>query len=366
MTLTRLATEFLTRALPPELSHELALTALEHGLFPRIESVDDPVLQVSAMGLDFPNPLGMAAGFDKDARAFPALLAMGFGHVEVGTVTPLAQAGNPRPRLFRVRREGAIINRMGFNNAGHAAAFARIARWRDAGGHGVLGVNIGANKDSLDRIRDYALGARCFAPVADYLTVNISSPNTPGLRNLQAADELARLLDGVREEIERSGHATPVLVKIAPDLDDQELEAIIETAVDHGAVGLVISNTTISRPACLKPQDVLEPGGLSGRPLFSLSTRMLARAHVLAGGRLLLVGAGGVDSGEHAWQKIRAGASLVQLYTGFIYEGPEIVPAILRHVVKRLRQNGFVSVDEAVGSGAQDWLMDHHTTGERT
>ncbi len=366
MTFTRLATEFLTRALPPELSHELALKALEHGLFPRIERVDDPILRTSAMGLDFPNPLGMAAGFDKDARAFPALLAMGFGHVEVGTVTPLAQAGNPPPRLFRVRREGAIINRMGFNNAGHAAAHARISRWRDAGGRGILGVNIGANKDSLDRVRDYALGARCFAPVADYLTINVSSPNTPGLRNLQASEELARILDGVHAEIARGGHATPVLVKIAPDLDDAALEAIVETAVAHGADGLVISNTTVSRPSSLRPRDALEPGGLSGRPLFSLSTRMLARAHLLAGGRLLLVGAGGVDSGEHAWQKIRAGATLVQLYTGFIYEGPEIVPAILHHVAKRLRQNGFTSIDEAVGSGAQDWLTDHRTTGERT
>ena len=356
MTLTRLATDFLTRALPPEVSHELALAALEHGFFPRMDVIDDPVLRTAALGLDFPNPLGMAAGFDKDARAFPALLAMGFGHVETGTVTPLAQPGNARPRLFRLRADGAIINRMGFNNAGQAAARARLARWRARGGRGIIGVNIGANKSSLNRAADYAHGARCFAGLADYLTVNISSPNTPGLRDLQGPAELARLLDGVMEQLEAAGYAPPVLVKLAPDVAAEDLPEIIETCVAHGAAGLIISNTTIARPAGLRSAQAGETGGLSGRPLFDPSTRMLARAWKLAAGRLVLIGAGGVDSGEAAWRKIRAGAALVQLYTGFIYKGPEIIPAILRHVAEKLRAGGFASVDEAAGGGADEWL----------
>ncbi len=356
MSFTSLATAFLTRALPPEVSHELALMALEHGLFPELERRDDPLLQVRVMGLTFPNPLGMAAGFDKDARAFPALLAMGFGHVEVGTLTPLAQGGNPRPRLFRLRADGAIINRMGFNNAGHAAAYRRIAAWRDAGGRGILGVNIGANRDSLDRVKDYALGARCFAPVADYLTVNVSSPNTPGLRRLQAGEELRRLLGAVMEEVDASGCETPVAVKIAPDIDDDALAALVEACVEGGAAALVISNTTVERPAHLRSAHAGLEGGLSGRPLFEASTRMLARARALAAGRLALIGAGGVDSGAAAWEKIGAGASLVQLYTGFIYRGPGIIPAILRHLAERLREGGPSGLDEAIGTRAGQWL----------
>ena len=356
MSFSALATAFLTRALPPEVSHELALKALERGLFPEQPLVDDPLLQVRAMGLSFPNPLGMAAGFDKDARAFPALLAMGFGHVEVGTLTPLAQGGNPRPRLFRLRADGAIINRMGFNNAGHAAARRRIAAWRDAGGRGLLGVNIGANKASLDWVRDYALGARCFAPLADYLTVNVSSPNTPGLRRLQAGGELRRLLAAVMEEVENSRFETPVAVKIAPDMDDEALAAVVEACLEGGASALIVSNTTVARPAGLRGAEAGQEGGLSGRPLFEPSTRMLARAWKLSAGRLALIGAGGVDSGAAAWEKIRAGASLVQLYTGFIYHGPELVPAILGHLAERMRESGFSGLDEAIGSGADDWL----------
>lgn len=366
MTFSKLATEFLTRALPPEVSHELALWALEKGLFPRVEQVDDPVLRVRAFGIGFPNPLGMAAGFDKDARAFPALLAMGFGHVEVGTLTPLAQPGNARPRLFRLRRDGAIINRMGFNNAGHAAAARRISRWREAGGAGIVGVNIGANKDSLDRFRDYALGARCFSPLADYLTVNISSPNTPGLRDLQAAGELARLLEGVMEEVDKSGYETPVLVKLAPDLAEEDLPEIIETCVGAKVAGLVISNTTVARPAGLMSARAGEGGGLSGRPLFEMSTAMLARARELAAGRLELVGAGGVFSGEDAWLKMLAGARLVQLYTGFIYEGPEVVPAILRHLAERLRTQGPPRLDEGAASPDHGAGNDNDGQGEAT
>ncbi|HHN72499.1 MAG TPA: quinone-dependent dihydroorotate dehydrogenase [Thermopetrobacter sp.] len=355
MSFASLATRFLTTALPPEVSHELALTALEHGLFPQLPQVRDARLHVTAMDLDFPNPLGMAAGFDKDARAFPALLAMGFGHVEVGTLTPHAQAGNPRPRLFRLREDLAIINRMGFNNRGQAAALARIRRWRARGGRGILGVNIGANRTSLDRIADYALGARAMAPVADYLAVNISSPNTPGLRDLQAADELARLLAAVRAAMEEGGVVRPLLVKIAPDLTDADLAVIVETAIAGGAAGLIVSNTTVTRPPDLTSPLAGERGGLSGRPLFEMSTRLLARAHLLAGGRLVLIGAGGVMDGADAWEKIRAGAHLVQLYTGFIWKGPEIVPAILRHLVERMEAEGISAIDAIRGAGAREW-----------
>ncbi len=365
MILTRMATAFLTRALPPETSHELALMALEHGFFPRLEQVDDPLLRTSALGLEFANPLGMAAGFDKDARAFQALLAFGFGHVEVGTLTPLAQPGNPRPRLFRLRPDGAIINRMGFNNAGQAAAHMRLRRYREAGGLGIIGVNIGANKTSLDRIGDYAHGARCFAHLADYLTINISSPNTPGLRALQEAAELGRLLDGVMEALDKAGRAPPVLVKIAPDLEEDGLAQIVEACVAGRAAGLIVSNTTTARPQELRSVFARQAGGLSGAPLFDPSTRLLARAHDLARGRLVLVGAGGVRSGADAWEKIRAGASLVQLYTGFIFEGPQIVPDILRHLAEKVRKEGFSGIDEAVGSGAREWLA-AKPEGERT
>ncbi len=351
----RLATRFLTTALPPETSHELAVWLLEHGLFPQLPKVTAPCLRVRVAGLDLPNPLGMAAGFDKDARAFPALLAMGFGHVEVGTLTPLAQAGNPRPRLFRLKEDGAIINRMGFNNMGQAAARRRIARWRARGGRGIVGVNIGANKTSLDRIADYAHGARCMAPVADWLTINVSSPNTPGLRNLQGPAELARILDAVGEAMAAAGHARPVFVKIAPDIADDDLPAIVESCIAHGAAGLIVSNTTVARPAALKGAHAGEAGGLSGRPLFVRSTQLLAKARLLAGERLALIGAGGVDSGEAAWQKILAGADLVQIYTGFIWRGPDIVPAILHHLAEKCRAEGLASIDAAVGRRAKDW-----------
>ena len=353
--LNRLATRLLTTALPPETSHEVALWLLEHGLFPQLPQRDAPCLRVRVAGLDLPNPLGMAAGFDKDARAFPALLAMGFGHVEVGTLTPLAQGGNPRPRLFRLKDDGAIINRMGFNNMGQAPARRRIARWRAGGGRGILGVNIGANKTSLDRIADYAHGARCLAPVADWLTLNVSSPNTPGLRHLQGPEELARILEAVGEAMAGVGHERPVFVKIAPDIHDEDLPVIVETCIAHGAAGLIISNTTVTRPAGLKSVHAGESGGLSGRPLFMRSTRLLARARLLCAGKLALIGAGGVDSGERAWQKILAGADLVQLYTGFIWQGPDIVPAILRHLEEKCLAEGLASIDAAVGRCAKEW-----------
>ncbi len=361
----------LLHLLAPERAHALAMRALETGLFPAPPPMPrDERLAVRCCGLDFPNPLGLAAGFDKNARATPALLALGFGFVEVGTITPLAQPGNAPPRLFRLPRDEALVNRLGFNNEGHAAARARLKRQRAMiARRGIVGVNIGANKKSLDRVADYAHGARAFADIADYLTINISSPNTPGLRELQREEELARLLRRIFDTLyERPRHVPPVFVKIAPDISADALAAVVEVAVQSHVKALIISNTTTARPPHLKDSAAREVGGLSGRPLFTPSTRMLARAFHLAKGRLALVGCGGIFSGEDAWQKIRAGATLLQLYTGFVYRGPALVGEILEYLGKRLREEGFSDISQAVGSGAQDWLdmedMRENTPGE--
>ena len=350
--------------LEPERAHELAIRALQWGLFPMPRQVADERLQVNCCGLSFANPLGLAAGFDKNARAVPALFAIGFGLVEVGTVTPLAQPGNPRPRLFRLSEDEAIINRLGFNNEGQAAVRRRLERYARLPGRGVLGVNIGANKDSRDRIADYAQGARCFAGVADYLAVNISSPNTPGLRDLQGAEALQRLLAGVKAALAERGEAPPpVFVKIAPDMDDAALADIVEAAVEGGAAGLIVSNTTIERPESLRSPLRKEPGGLSGLPLFAPSTRMLARAYLLAAGRLRLIGAGGVRDAETAWTKIRAGADLVQTLSAFVYRGPSLVADILRGLLERMERAGHDHVSEAVGTAAEEWA-ERRLTGE--
>ena len=342
--------------LEPERAHELAIRALQHGLFPMPRHVADERLRVDCCGLSFANPLGLAAGFDKNARAAPALFNIGFGFVEVGTVTPLAQPGNPRPRLFRLTEDEAIINRLGFNNEGQAAVHARLVRYARLPGRGVLGVNIGANKESQDRIADYARGARCFADVADYLTVNISSPNTPGLRDLQGAEALRRLLAGVKEALVEKGRATlPVFVKIAPDMDDAALSDIVEAAVEGGAAGLIVSNTTIERPESLKSPLRNEAGGLSGLPLLVPATRMLARAYLLAAGRLRLVGVGGVRDAETAWTKIRAGADLVQVLSAFVYRGPSLVADILSGLLERMERAGLQHIGEAVGTAAGEW-----------
>ncbi|HHN66622.1 MAG TPA: quinone-dependent dihydroorotate dehydrogenase, partial [Thermopetrobacter sp.] len=349
MPLTDLATLLLGRLLEPETAHALAVKALACNPPLPVARVDDPRLRRRLLGLEWANPLGLAAGFDKNAEAFEGLLRLGFGFVEVGTLTPRPQPGNPRPRLFRLREDGAIINRMGFNNCGHEAAYRRLARYRDRGGTGLIGVNIGANKDSDDRIADYAAGAARFAEVASYLAINISSPNTPGLRDLQGPKELARLLDAVGEVLSRAPRRPPVVVKIAPDIDDEQLAAIIETGVEGGAAGLIVSNTTITRPPTLRSPHARETGGLSGRPLFAPSTRLLAAAHRLAAGRLTLIGAGGVMSGADAWAKITAGAALVQVYTGFVYRGPRLIADILRHLVEKLEEENLSTIDAAVG-----------------
>ena len=326
--------------LDPERAHDLTLAALATGVGPR-GGPDDPLLATSLAGLRLPNPLGLAAGFDKDARVPAAMLKMGFGFVEVGTVTPRPQVGNPRPRVFRLVADEAVINRLGFNNGGVAAALARLRANRPAG---IVGVNIGANKDSADRVADYALGAAAAARVADYLTVNISSPNTPGLRGLQDPGELTALIAAVRAE----AGTTPVLVKVAPDLDAASIDGIARVALDGAIAGLIVSNTTVARAGVTSA----EAGGLSGAPLFAPSTAVLRAFATATGGALPLVGVGGVASGAHAYAKLRAGATAVQLYTGLVYHGPALVGRIKAELAALLRRDGFGAVAAAVGVDA--------------
>lgn len=312
-------------ALDPETAHRAAIAALKaRALLPPAAS--PPRLAHKLMGLDFPNPVGLAAGFDKNAEAVDGALAQGFGFVEVGTVTPRPQPGNPRPRMFRLPADRAIINRLGFNSAGHDAVHARLAARQRTG---IVGVNLGANRDSVDRIADYVAGVRRFSEVADYLTINISSPNTPGLRDLQEKDALTRLLAAIADARAATPVRPPVLVKIAPDLDDGALAEIVAAAIAAGIDGMIVSNTTIARDGLSDRRHAAEAGGLSGRPLFARSTAMLRKARELAGNRLVLIGGGGIDSPATARVKRAAGADLVQLYTGLVYEGPGLVGRIL-------------------------------------
>ena len=340
------------KALPPETAHRATITALKLGLGPVASEPDDPVLATTLWGRRFANPIGLAAGFDKDAEVVDPMLRLGLGFVEVGSVTPRAQPGNPRPRAFRLPEQQALINRYGFNNRGHAAAVARLeARLlTGAAAPGLIGVNVGRNKDSRDPDSDYAAGIRAFARLADYLVVNISSPNTPGLRAMQSREPLQRLLAAVTAARADGTARPPILVKIAPDLTAEDLEDLAEVALAAGIDGLIVSNTTIARPAGLPPDLAGEPGGLSGRPLMQPSTAVLRRMAKLLAGRLPLVGVGGVASGADAYAKIRAGASLVQLYTALAYRGPALVGEIKRDLAGRLRADGFRSVAEAVGA----------------
>jgi dihydroorotate dehydrogenase len=345
------------KALPPETAHRATITALKLGLGPVASGPvasgpDDPVLAVTLWGRDFANPIGLAAGFDKDAEVVDPMLRLGFGFVEVGSVTPRAQPGNPRPRAFRLPDQQALINRYGFNNRGHAAAVARLEarRLNGAAAPGLLGINVGRNKDSRDPDADYAAGIRAFARLADYLVVNISSPNTPGLRAMQSREPLQRLLAAATAARADGTARPPILVKIAPDLTPEDLEDVAEVALAAGIDGLIVSNTTIARPAGLPPDLAGEPGGLSGKPLMQPSTAVLRRMAKLVAGRLPLVGVGGVASGADAYAKIRAGASLVQLYTALAYRGPGLVGEIKRDLAGRLRADGFRSVAEAVGA----------------
>ena len=330
-------------AFDAETAHGLSLKALR--LVPRSAPAIDPGLAVRVAGIDFPSPLGAAPGYDKNAEVPAGLLALGFGFAEIGTVTPLPQSGNPRPRLFRLVEDRAVINRMGFNNDGAAAVAARLrARHRQPG---IVGVNIGANKDSADRIADYATMTRLMAPLASYLTINVSSPNTPGLRALQDAGALAELLDAVLDA--RGTVGPPLFVKLAPDLVAGEIDAICRLALDRRLDGLIVSNTTLNRPALRSPH-AGEAGGLSGEPLRSLALHRLRDFRRASGGAIPLVGVGGIASAEDAWQRIRAGASLVQLYSAMVYEGPGLPAAINLGLRELMRRDGFSSIAQAVGS----------------
>jgi dihydroorotate dehydrogenase len=326
-------------------AHRLTILGLKSGLGPRAVS-EDPALATELAGLKLPNPVGLAPGFDKNAEVAGAMLAAGFGFVECGTVTPRPQAGNPRPRLFRLAEDGAVINRMGFNNVGMERFALNIARPR----RGVVGANIGANKDAEDRIGDYVTALRRLWGLADYFTVNVSSPNTPGLRALQSGEALAELLGRLAEaRAALAGHA-PVLLKVAPDLDDAGIEAIAEAVAGAGFDGVIVGNTTLSRPDSLRSGHRGEAGGLSGAPLMGLSTRVLGQFHAAARGRFALVGAGGIVSGADAYAKIRAGAAAVQLYSALVFNGPSLVTAIRRDLAARLKADGFASLAEAVGA----------------
>ena len=333
--------------LDSETGHRLAIRAL--AVLPARAPAPAGPLAVEVAGLAFPNPVGVAAGFDKDAEVPDALLGLGFGFTEVGSITPLPQAGNPKPRLFRLVEDAAVINRMGFNNAGAEAALARLkAR---AGRPGIVGVNIGANKDSVDRIADYAVMAGTMAPFSSYLCVNVSSPNTPGLRALQDEGALAALIDAViaARDAAVPDAPPPVFLKVAPDLEPADIDAIARIALDKRLAALVVSNTTISRPA-LASHHAGETGGLSGAPLRALATQRLRDFRKATGGALPLVGVGGIATAEHAWERIRAGASLVQLYSAMVYEGPGLGARIVRGLERLMRRDGFSTIAEAVGS----------------
>jgi dihydroorotate dehydrogenase len=338
-------------ALPPEQAHDLAVKGLELGFYPRAPRPDDKRLAQTVFGLDFPNPLGMAPGFDKSARVPRELLAIGFGFVEVGTLTPRPQTGNPAPRLFRSTSDRAIINRLGFNNEGQEMALSRLTDRPQ----GIVGVNIGAGRDSKDRIADYVSGIERMAPVASYFTVNISSPNTPGLRDLQAPDALDALLKRVQAARASPTTRPPLLVKLAPDLADDDLPEIVGVIVANDADGIVVTNTTLSRDGLKDASFARESGGLSGRPLFARSTRMLACVYRLTEGKLPLIGVGGIDSGETALAKIAAGASLIQLYTGLVFEGLGLIERIKQALLKAIEQAKADSLVPLIGRRAEEW-----------
>ncbi|MGZ8401164.1 MAG: quinone-dependent dihydroorotate dehydrogenase [Methyloceanibacter sp.] len=341
----------LLQALDPERAHDLAVKSLELGLYPRAAQPDDQRLAQRLFGLDFPNPVGMAAGFDKNASVPRQLLDMGFGFVEVGTLTPRPQSGNPTPRIFRSASDRAIINRLGFNNEGQEAALARLK----ARAPGIVGVNIGAGRDSSDRIGDYVSGIESMGAVASYFTVNISSPNTPGLRDLQAPEALDALLARVQAARQALPSKPPLLVKLAPDIADTDLPAVVNVILSHGVDGIVVSNTTLSRDGLKDASFARETGGLSGRPLFARSTRMLARVYRLTEGKLPLIGVGGIDSGPTALAKIEAGASLLQLYTGLVFEGPSLICRINQALLEAMERAKAGSLKPLIGTRAEEW-----------
>lgn len=335
----------------PEIAHGATIAALRLGLAPEQEGTDPPELRTVLCGLDLKNPVGMAAGFDKNAEVPKPLARMGFGMVEVGTVTPRPQQGNPKPRLFRIGPAEGVINRMGFNNEGHEAAFARLK-----GAHvgAILGVNIGANKDSEDFVADYVAGVTRFAEVADYLTVNISSPNTPGLRNLQADEALTRLLAAVLKARSKASVRVPVLLKIAPDLDERQLDDIARVVLATDLDGLIVSNTTLGRDAVLGMENATETGGLSGKPLFNLATQKLAQVRQRVGS-LPIIGVGGIHSSESAVAKFEAGADAIQLYSALVFGGLDMLDRLKRGLVAAVRSRGLKSVSELTGKTTAEW-----------
>jgi dihydroorotate dehydrogenase len=333
-------------ALDPERAHRATIAALK--LAPKRRPPDFPEsLRSTVAGLDFPSPVGLAAGFDKNAEVPEHMLGLGFGFVEVGTVTPEPQAGNPRPRMFRLVEDKAVINRLGFNNQGQAEAWLRLRECRHV--RGVIGVNIGANKDSADRIADYAAGVQAMSPVARYLTINISSPNTPGLRQLQDEGALRALLSAVQEAREPGGPA--IFLKVAPDLGQGEPDQIVRAAIEHGIDAIIVANTTVSRPA-LESRHRDESGGLSGAPLKPLALKALRDFRAASGGKIPLVGVGGIATSDDAWERMRAGANLVQLYTAMVYQGPGIARRIALELAARLKREGIANIAEIVGADA--------------
>ena len=340
--------------LDAEKAHHLTIALLKKGIGPRFSNDSNPSLKVTLCGLNFANPIGLAAGFDKHAEIMDEMLGFGFSAVELGSITPRPQSGNPLPRLFRVPEAEAIINRFGFNSDGFETCLRRIIAYRDTqtkqSARGVIGINIGKNKESTDAAADYVAGINTFAPYADYLTVNVSSPNTPGLRDLQARDMLCDLLNKVMAARNAAQKKPPVFVKIAPDQTEDQMQDIAAVAASSGIDGIIIGNTTVSRPGNIPPELAKETGGLSGKPLFDLSTRVLATIYKLTGGKVPLIGCGGVSSGADAYAKIRAGASLVQVYSALIYQGPFLIPHINRELSELLQRDGFRSVGDAVGA----------------
>ncbi|HEV8391203.1 MAG TPA: quinone-dependent dihydroorotate dehydrogenase [Dongiaceae bacterium] len=338
--------------LEPERAHHLALWALTHNLTPAVAAEpDDPRLRVAVLGRLFANPIGLAAGFDKDARAWRQAARLGFGFVEVGSVTPRPQSGNPRPRLFRLERDHAVINRMGFNNEGVEAMAGRLAARQAGAGGVVLGINIGKNKETLDAAADYEIGARRLGPFADYMVINVSSPNTPGLRALQGKAPLAELIARTHRALGEScgPNPPPLLLKIAPDLTEADLADIAAVALEGMLAGLIATNTTIARLPGLDPRHASQAGGLSGRPLFAPSTAILSALYRLTQGKLPIIGVGGIASGADAYAKIRAGATLVQLYSALVFEGPGLIQRIKRELLQCLERDGLGAIGEAVG-----------------
>ncbi len=339
------------RCLDPETAHSLALMALSMGLAPPVATAPRPILKTRVWGMEFTNPVGLAAGFDKDARVPQAVLGLGFGFTEVGSVTPKPQPGNPKPRLFRLTEDRAVINRMGFNNGGHDAMAARLSKFRAGSmGLGIAGVNLGRNKDSSDEVQDYVLGVERLGAMASYLVVNVSSPNTPGLRTLQDRGPLTALLTAVKAARDGLANRPPLLVKIAPDLASADLEDIAAVAADVGIDGIIATNTTISRPAGLRDSQKGQIGGLSGAPLKAMAKNVISDLYQLVGRDIPLIGVGGIATGADAYARIRAGASLVQIYSALVFEGPYLAARIAAELADLLERDGFKSIAAAVGA----------------